>query len=68
MGIQPKSPKSPDLLGLADNLRGYASQTEDAHYISLFLQTAQNLEARARLRGSDSCRPVAQPQPVRLRG
>ena len=60
--------KLPDLLSLAQQLRGYAGQTDDAHYIRLFLQTAQNLEARARLRGSDSCRPVAQPQPVRLRG
>lgn len=60
-----KSSKSPNLLGLADQLRGYASQTDDAHYISLFLQTAQNLETRARLRGANSRQ---RPQPARLRG
>ena len=33
--------KLPDLLSLAQQLRGYAGQTDDAHYIRLFLQTAQ---------------------------
>jgi hypothetical protein len=39
--------KLPDLLSLAQQLRGYAGQTDDAHYIRLFLQTAQKLEIRA---------------------
>jgi hypothetical protein len=36
-----------DLLNLAEKLRDFAAQTDDRHYIGLFLATAQGLEDRA---------------------
>jgi hypothetical protein len=36
-----------DLLILAKKLRDFAAQTDDGHYIGLFLATAQGLEERA---------------------
>jgi hypothetical protein len=55
-----------DLLTLADRLRDYAAQTDDAHYVSLFLATAQTLDARARLLGFDSLPAAGAPQQPRL--
>jgi hypothetical protein len=54
------------LLTLADRLRDYAAQTDDAHYVSLFLATAQTLDARARLLGFDSLPAAGAPQQPRL--
>jgi hypothetical protein len=36
-----------DVLNLAEKLRDFAAQTDDRHYIDLFLATAQGLEDRA---------------------
>jgi hypothetical protein len=47
MGASQKAQELRDLLGLAKKLRDYASQTDDAHYVSLFVATAEMLEARA---------------------
>ena len=47
MGASAKAQELRDLLSLAKKLREYAVQTDDAHYITLFLETAQTLEARA---------------------
>jgi hypothetical protein len=47
MGASAKAQELRDLLSLAKKLRDYAGQTDDGHYISLFLATAEMLEARA---------------------
>jgi len=47
MGADAKPQALRDLARLARTLRGYAAQTDDAHYIALFLATAETLEARA---------------------
>ena len=57
-----------DLLTLADRLRDYAAQTDDAHYVSLFMATAQTLEARAHLLGFDSRPAGGAPQQPWLPG
>ena len=43
-----KAQRLRELLRLAKMLRQYASDTSDTHYIELFLETADALEARAR--------------------
>lgn len=48
MGVNAQAQELRDLTSLAKKLRDYAVQTDDAHYISLFLATAQTLEERAR--------------------
>ena len=48
MGADAQAQELRDLNSLAKKLREYAVQTDDAHYISLFLATAQTLEDRAR--------------------
>ena len=47
MGASPKAQELRDLLSLAKKLRDYAAQTDDTHYVSLFVATAEMLEARA---------------------
>jgi|GEM_PF-6931730 len=47
MGADAQTQALRDLVSLADKLRNYAVQTDDAHYIALFLATAETLEARA---------------------
>lgn len=51
MGAQTRALR--DLVRLAKRLRGYAAQSDDAHYIALFLVTAERLEARAAAPGFD---------------
>lgn len=53
MGADAQTQELRDLVTLADKLRGYAVQTDDAHYIGLFLATAQTLEARASALGGE---------------
>ena len=67
MGADAKAQELRDLLTLADRLRNYAAQTDDAHYVSLFLATAQTLEARTSLSGFDSLPAAGAPQQPRLR-
>lgn len=60
MGADAQTQGLRDLVSLAEKLRNYASQTDDAHYIAMFLATAESLEARANTLGSDrSPRPDA---------
>lgn len=47
MGADAQTQALRDLVSLADKLRNYAVQTDDVHYIALFLATAETLEARA---------------------
>jgi len=47
MGANGKAQELRELLSMARKLRAYALLTEDARYVSLFLETAQSLEARA---------------------
>jgi hypothetical protein len=47
-----------DLLSLARKLRQFAGQTHDAHYVGLFLDTAETLENRARAM-ADSAQPLS---------
>ena len=47
MGPKAKAQELRDLLSLAKKLRDFAAQTDDGHYIDLFLATAQGLEDRA---------------------
>jgi hypothetical protein len=61
MGASPKAQELRDLLSLARKLREYAVQTDDAHYITLFLETAQTLEARAEALAYG--KPPREPQP-----
>lgn len=35
------------LVRLANKLRDYAAQTDDAHYVAMFLAAAETLESRA---------------------
>jgi len=67
MGADAQARELRDLLTLADRLRNYAAQTDDAHYVSLFLAPAQTLEARASVLGFDSLQPANAPQQPRLR-
>ena len=46
MGANGKAQELRELLSMARKLRAYALLTEDARYVSLFLETAQSLEAR----------------------
>lgn len=48
MGADAQAQELRDLISLAKKLREYAVQTDDAHYVVLFLRTAQTLEERAR--------------------
>lgn len=61
MGADAQAQELRDLASLAKKLRAYAVQTDDAHYISLFLATAQSLEDRARALAFDA--PPAQDAP-----
>ena len=54
MGADAETQELRNLVRLAKKLRGYAAQTDDAHYLALFLTTAERLEARAAASGSDS--------------
>jgi hypothetical protein len=47
MGADGKARELRELLSVARKLRAYALQTEDKRYVSLFLETAESLEARA---------------------
>ena len=59
-------PELRDLISLARKLRDYAVQTDDAHYIALFLATAETLEARAQALVFDAPPPGDAPQQTRL--
>jgi hypothetical protein len=67
MGANAHAQDLRDLQSLADKLRDYAVQTDDAHYVSLFLATAQTLEARARLLSFDSLQTDQPPKQPHLR-
>lgn len=52
MGADAQTQALRDLVSLADKLRNYAVQTDDAHYIALFLAAAETLETRATALGA----------------
>lgn len=52
MGAESQELRDP--VRLANKLRGYAAQTDDAHYLALFLAAAEKLEARAAAPGLGS--------------
>lgn len=54
MGADAQTQELRDLVSLAEKLRNYASQTGNAHYIAMFLATAESLEARANALQSSS--------------
>ncbi|HVW72475.1 MAG TPA: hypothetical protein VHC39_02460 [Rhizomicrobium sp.] len=62
MGADAQAQELRDLTSLAKKLRDYAVQTDDAHYISLFLATAQTLEDRARALAFETPRAQDAPQ------
>jgi hypothetical protein len=67
MGADAKTQELRDLAGLARKLREYAVQTDDAHYIAMFLATAETLEARAAALGQTTVpRADAAPRPAHL--
>jgi hypothetical protein len=63
MGPKAKAQELRDLLCLAKKLRDFAAQTDDGHYIDLFLATAQGLEDRAEHLALGTT-PLTQPQPA----
>lgn len=66
MGAEAQAQELRDLISLAKKLRDYAVQTDDAHYISLFLATAETLETRARSLAFDLPPPGDAPQQTGL--
>jgi hypothetical protein len=66
MGASAKAQELRDLLSLAKKLRNYAGQTGDAHYIALFLATAEMLETRAGAIAHGTPPPREPPQHIDL--
>ena len=60
MNTKAKAQELRDLLNLAEKLRDFAAQTDDRHYIGLFLATAQGLEARAQQLALGTATPAPQ--------
>jgi hypothetical protein len=66
MRTKAKAQELSDLLNLANRLRDFAAQTDDSHYIGLFLATAQGLEDRAEQLALGGTAPSQSPQSAGL--